>query len=644
MLSLRALARRLGRPGVALALALGVGGGVLALRAAGWLQALELGAYDRMLRARPDAPAPDPRIAVIRILESDIRKYGHPLPDSTLARAFETLARYGARAVGADLYRDHPVPPGSEALEDVLFEHSFIVMAEKLGEVPPPPFLVGTGQVGFTDLKLDADGVVRRGLLSASGDGGSSALSLATRVAFLYLAQERIYPRFARGGEALFLGESEVPRFHADDGSYVGADDRGYQVLLDYAQGRTSFDSFSLDELLAGEVAPEAIAGRVVLVGTTAPSVLDHHDTPFGGKTFGVMIHAHLVSQLLGTARGERRPWRFASERIEAGLVLACALGGSAAGVALGSATLLLATIAGVAVALAAGASALFVAGWWLPVVPSLLAWFGAAGLAVGWSAFRERAEKRELRRVFGRSLDSPFLEDAWERRHEFMEGGRPRPQAATVTVLMSDLKGFTTASEDMEPEALMGWINTYMDAMAQLVVEHGGVVDNYIGDGLMADFGVPVPRASEAEITSDAVAAVECALAMGAEMERLNREWAERGLPTGRVRIGLNTGPVVVGALGSDERMKYTTLGDTVNTAARLEAFDKESFERQVAAGGPDFRVLVSEATFLRLGDRFESEKIGAGALKGKDHAVMIYRILDVANRGPESSGEEAA
>jgi len=122
-----------------------------------------------------------------------------------------------------------------------------------------------------------------------------------------------------------------------------------------------------------------------------------------------------------------------------------------------------------------------------------------------------------------------------------------------------------------MDPQALIDWLNTYHEAMAQLVMKHGGIVDEYSGDGLKADFGVPVPRTTEAEISQDAVNAVNCALAMKREIKRLNASWQERNLPTVNMRVGIFTGPVVAGSLGSTQRLKYTTIGNTVNIASRL-------------------------------------------------------------------------
>jgi adenylate cyclase len=217
--------------------------------------------------------------------------------------------------------------------------------------------------------------------------------------------------------------------------------------------------------------------------------------------------------------------------------------------------------------------------------------------------------------------------ETIWEQRDQFWDGGRPRAQRLTATVLFTDLKGFTTMSEKMDPDVLIEWLNDYMETMAGLVMVHGGVIDDYAGDGFKADFGVPLPRASENEMRQDAVNAVECALAMEQRLKQLNAVWERQSSPTTQMRIGICTGPVVAGSLGSSERLKYTTVGDTVNTASRLESFVAGSADDR--SGDGLCRILISETTLRYLENGFDAEKLGDFKLKGKAEKVPIYRLL---------------
>ena len=272
----------------------------------------------------------------------------------------------------------------------------------------------------------------------------------------------------------------------------------------------------------------------------------------------------------------------------------------------------------------------LFLWGWWVPIVPPTLGWLGAGGLAAGIALVRERRERTVLDRMLAVHVSTAVRDQLWEQRDRFLEEGRLRPQRTCVTVLMSDLEGFTHASEQLgDPGLVMRWLNEYMDRMVPVIESHGGLVDGYWGDAIKADFGAPVPRDTEAEIDEDAVRAVRCALTMGEAMRDLIAAWSARGLPPVRMRIGIFTGAAVAGSLGSVSRQKYTSLGDTVNTAARLESFDKESFAAEVDPFA--CRILIGESTRVRVGSTFLLDDLGRHGVKGKGEEIAIYRVRGV-------------
>lgn len=623
----------------ALGIGLAVAGLVIGLRASGALVRQELGVYDAFLRLTRGADGADPRIVLVEVREQDIAKYGHPLSDEILARVLEALSAHAARAIGVDLYRDRPIPPGEERLREAVLGDSAIIMVEKIGgpdteRVSPPAYVVGSSQVGFSDLKLDPDGYARRGLLAMAGRD-SGGLSLSARLALRHLAHERVYPTWVQDPEeispTLYLGKTPIPRFGPDDGGYVGEDDGGYQFLLDYRRGRPAYARLSVNDVLSGSFEPNAVRDRIVLVGSTAVSVRDSHGTPFG-QVYGIELHAAMVSQLLDSALEQASAVRFPQDLLEHLLVALCGIGAALVVIALRSPALLgVTTAVGLGSIVGSGLAA-FSAHWWLPVVPEAIAWAGATALCVAYLSFVERAERNRVFDLFGRFLARDVAQQIWKQKDAFMDGGRPRAERAVVTVLMADLQGYTGAAEKLEPPQLMEWVNRYLDDMARVIGAHGGVVNDYAGDGIMANFGVPIQRTSEAEFARDAVAAVECALAMGEEMLRLNARWARDGLPVGRVRVGIHTGDVVIGMVGSADRMKYTALGDTVNTASRLETHDKEGFKEEI---GIVFRILVGEPTFRRLGGAFRADGLGEVALRGREERVAVYRIQGRAAGG---------
>ena len=183
-----------------------------------------------------------------------------------------------------------------------------------------------------------------------------------------------------------------------------------------------------------------------------------------------------------------------------------------------------------------------------------------------------------------------------------------------------------------------MNWLNTYLDMMTTTVMEHGGVVDDFFGDGVKINFGVPIPRETEGEIRQDAINAVTCALAMEKKMIVLNGRMAAEGQQPLRMRIGLYTGPVVAGSLGSAERMKYTTIGDTVNTAARLESFDKDLVLPQLATS--PCRILIGDSTLQHLGEQFETLQVGDMSLKGKATKITAHCVLGWKAGGRDGDG----
>ena len=291
----------------------------------------------------------------------------------------------------------------------------------------------------------------------------------------------------------------------------------------------------------------------------------------------------------------------------------------------LGVSAEVLAVILGAGALWLAGAAA-YRAGWWIPVAAPGLSWLASAGIVTAWNSSREQAQRALLMQLFSRHVSREIADEIWQHRDEFFAQGRPRPQRLTATVLFVDMKGYSSQAEKMDPETHMGWLNDFVGAMAREVDGAGGVVDDYFGDGLKANFGVPFARESEAQVAADAQRAADCAVAMAEALERLNASYRERGLPTVAVRIGIHTGSVVAGSIGSAERLKYTVVGDVIVTAQRLESLEQveHDFERSPC------RILVSGRTRGYLDGRYQSESLGRFSLKGKGNEVSVYRIAE--------------
>jgi len=618
---------------------------ITGLRGTGSFESLELAAYDWFIRLRPVASLSEPRVVIVGITEEDIREQEHwPLSDATLAQTLTSLVQFEPRSTGLDVFRDISVPPGREELEAVLSGNRNIIVVTKFGEggVQAPPVLRNTDQVGFNDVIVDPGGIVRRGILFLD-DGETVFYSFDLRLALLYLQAEGIVAQSDPSNpQHLRLGRTSIVPFEANDGGYVGADARGYQFLLDFRDARGSFPTISLTALLSGEVEKDAIKDKVVFVGLMAESVKDFFYTPRsrGFRTAqhvqGVTLHAHIVSELLRFALDGSSPIVSMSERQETFWILLWTVMGSATGLLMGSLGRFFVVGSSGILILFSGAYFAFLKDWWIPLVPPAAAWVSSAAFVTAYMSNLEKRQRGVLMQLFSRHVSPEVAESIWQQREQFLNDGRPRSQELTATVMFSDLKGFTSVSERMDPQSLIEWLNTYMDVMAQLVMDYGGVVDDYAGDGIKANFGVPLPRSSQAEIGRDAVEAVSCALAMEKEIHRLNILWQEQSLPTVGIRVGIFTGPVVAGAVGSSQRLKYTTVGDTVNIAARLESYDK-NFARDSLC-----RILIGESTLHYLGNQFKTRRVGEGTLKGKDEKITIHQVLGKNDGHTDSETEE--
>jgi adenylate cyclase len=617
---------------------------VLGARSLGLLEAFELIAYDAFIRLRPLDPSPHSRIALVIVTERDIAENDWPLSDDMLARIIETVARHGPRAVGLDIYRDVPVPPGTRRLEATLAAEPRViaVMMHTGGGsigVRPPGVLRNTDRVGFSDILVDPGGVVRRALLYMD-DRARTYYSFSLRLALLYLKGQAVAPQ-AGAQNHLRLGRVTIRPLEANDGGYVRADARGYQFLMDFKDARRPFASVDLHDLLRGSFDSALFRDKIVLIGVDAESIQDHLYTPLsrgsdGRQSMpGVVVHAQAASQLVRIGLDADAPTRVLPGWQDGSWVLVWSIAGALLGFGLRSPWRLLLAASGGVVALTVIDFFGFVRGLWIPLVPPALAWLSATGVTTAYMSHRESVERALLMRLFSRHVSREVAETIWRNRHQFLQGGRPRPERLMVTVLFSDLAGFTTKAEKLTPETLLEWLNEYMDAMAREVSRYGGVIRQYAGDGIVAYFGIPIPRKTETEIDQDARNAVECALAMGAALRELNSRWRSEGRTTAGMRIGILTGPAVTGMLGSAERSEYVVEGDTVNTGSRLESFDKE-----LLAPDPDtrpVRILIGETTLNRLGARSQTERIGEVSLRGKEQRVSVYHVI---GRRKESAG----
>ena len=413
---------------------------IVGVRRHGNLEFLELPAYDWFVRMQPGSSIHDPRITLVQASEKDILSIGQwPLTDEILAQALTTLIKEKPRAIGLDIFRDIPVPPGTEILNAVLSENPNIIVPMKFGEggVRPPPILKGTEQVGFNDILVDPGGVVRRGLLFLD-DGDSVASSFALRLALLYLQGHGLVPQpDEQNPQHLRLGNVTFRPFEENDGGYVKADARGYQFFLDYQGPAKAFRSYSLSNLLSGKVNPEAINDKIVLIGVTAQSVKDFFFTPYSRgfseaqQVPGVFLHGLMISQLLRAGLEGVQPLATLTESNEIlWIMLWCLLGGLTGLKAHSAWRFSLLGLAGILL-IGLFAYVAFLNRWWIPLAPPAVAFLLTAALVTAYVTSLERRERALLMQIFSKHVSREVAESLWQQREQFLKNGRPRSSKA---------------------------------------------------------------------------------------------------------------------------------------------------------------------------------------------------------------------
>lgn len=629
---------------------------VLLIRATGLLQTPELSGLDLLFRLRPTQPRDD-RIIVVGISEQDLQRYGHPINDRLLADTLETIAAGNPSVICLDIYRDLPVPPSYDSLVDTFRQQPQLLEQENPREpsyerltaiyrdteqlvgiakvtggverVDPPPVLAelhrsaqengGLPRIAANDLPRDQDGKLRRGFFYLNDpETGDTVFSVGFTLAQYYLARQGIQPDLTPdANQWVMFGSTVFPPLSSSDGGYVRIDNKGYQILINYRGQGNSFETIELRDLLEGRVSPERFRDRVVLIGYTAESLKDFFDTPFSARgsgieqTAGVEVHANITSHILGAVLDGRSQIRPASHVFGwSWIFLAAVLGASVSWAWRYNHHLwrVLGQIALGTVCLGA-AYAAFLEGWWIPLLPPLLAQSLAA---VGVTAYVARSAA-DIRQAFSRYLTDEVVATLLETPEGLTMGGERRK----ITILTSDLRGFTSISERLPPEQVVGILNIYLEAMADAITAYQGTIDEFMGDGILVLFGAPTQREDDAE------RAIACAIAMQRAMSGVNAQMSARNLPNLEMGIGINTGEVVVGNIGSLKRTKYGVVGSQVNLTYRIESY---------TVGG---QILVTEQTTAEVGDLpldLESEE--KVSPKGVVQPITVYSIVGIGGK----------
>ena len=591
---------------------------IIVSRFFGLLQPLELFTYDVFFTSR--APQiQDERIVIVGIGEKDVEKIGTALiSDEIYADLLEKLLKKEPRAIGLDIYRDVPIAPGTDKLEEVFSSSKKIIGIEKMignsrqQRVKPSPILKANNQIGFNDVILDEDNKIRRALLALPD---KKAFSLAMYTSLMYLAQENINLDITAENNYWQLNKTIFIPLERNDGGYANADSGGYQILLDYRGNTNHFNIVSLFDVLENKLPAHWGKDKIIFIGFVGESFQDIHLTPYTNspdqRMPGVEIHANIASQIISSVIDDRpliKTWSETKENIW--IIIWTTIGALITWIFrrehnfnIGIILLIIAIMTLISICYVA-----FLKSWWIPIIPPLMGLLGSAGSVTIYNAYNAS----KVRQTFGRYLSTEIVNTLLETREGVTLGGERR----TITILTSDLRGFTALSEKLAPEVVVKILNFYLGYMANIITEYQGTIDEFMGDGILVLFGAPVVR------TDDPDRAVACAIAMQLAMDEVNQQMHKWGYQSLKMGIGINTGEVVVGNIGSEKRTKYGVVGSEVNLTYRIESYTKGR------------EILISETTYKHLQCQADIAEEKQVFPKGVPQPITIYKIVGLEGK----------
>jgi adenylate cyclase len=459
-----------------------------------------------------------------------------------------------------------------------------------------------TSWTGFFNVPPDSDGVVRRATLLLPYGRSENPADWD-----LYPSLDIMAARAVMGAEAqdtnLFYGPVGIVRINFGNVLSLRTDAFG-QMLINYQGPWGTFPHYSIADVLQKGFPPDKLKGKLVLIGATATGIGDLRATPFGGTNYpGVEIHANTIDNILND-RFLKRDAR--SALIDAILIFTF-------GIPLGIWMALVQPRwmwfgAGMLIPLVAVDYGAFLRGWWLNFTVPAMTLTGNVLLVSLYRALVEEKEKRKVRTAFGQYLSPEVI------RRLLVNPRLVEPRKTDITVMFSDIRGFTSISEKLDAQELALFLNQYLSDMTRIVFNHHGTLDKYIGDAVMAFWGAPF------EEIGHAARACNAALEMMQRVRELQTQWAAQGKPRLEIGIGLNTGVASVGNMGSALRYGYTALGDAVNLSSRLEGLNKDY----------GTHVIVNETTYQAAkDDGFIFRELDLMRVKGKLQPVTIYQLM---------------
>ncbi len=573
----------------------------------------------------------------------------YPWPYSYYARFVTNLKRAGASVIGLDVLFAPGDTAGADLLQRALRDAGNVVMA---GKIPEPDkrgivrkavenygntFVDSASNIGIVDTPEDDDGVHRRATPFYYDDTQQKRVpTFAMSVLNVYLKQPRGETARINGPFFEYAGR-DIPRYDATTfliNYYASSkafrrinfadviDDKDFQTVDEVNHPGEAINTF--DDPEYGYLYDGTFKGKIVLVGSTMPEDKDLFPTSFaeGNKEganmmYGVEIHANIIRQILDQNFIRKEPF-WITALVVFGLTLSTFV--LTAGLkAIRTKYSLVIEVLGVAVIIAEifiiytiGISLFigkkFLADMISPVAAILVSYVGSTV----YSYVTERKQKVLIKGMFSRYVNPSIVDELVAHPEKLRLGGERK----VLTVFFSDIEEFTSLSEKLPPETLVSILNEYLSEMTEIVLENKGTLDKYEGDAIVAFWGAPIPQSDHALL------ACRTAIQMQRSISRMHERWRKEGKPIFKVRIGVNTGEVIVGNMGGVTRFDYTVIGDSVNLGARLEGVNKQYRTN----------TIISEHTYRQVRDSVIARELDLLVVAGKTEPIRVFELIAMA------------
>ncbi|HYA85977.1 MAG TPA: adenylate/guanylate cyclase domain-containing protein [Nitrospirota bacterium] len=578
--------------------------------------------------------SPGPETVIAAIDEKSINKLGRfPWPRSVWGRVVDRLTADGAKVIVFDVFFTEPENVESDDMLQQAIRRSGRVILPVVFDFSKTDFR----ETGFTGNKLDFMTPSSYAVVKHADDPFSplkATMVLPTLYRFSSVAkslahinmipdddgelrwemlaidyQGDYYAPIGLQAARLYRGlkhEDLALDYHGEVGlgdEFIPVDEHG-RMLINYRGPTGTFPTYSISDILDGVLPADRFKDKIILIGATAIGIYDLRVTPFSNNMPGIEKHASVVDNIL------HRDFVYHTEFSVPVLIVLFA-------VALGLSIPRLGAKAGAALFLILFAGYLgfvyylFVAKgiWFNLVYPASALFFGYTS-QTAYRFFMEERRARDIRKMFSSYVSKRIVDELIRDPSKAKLGGDRKE----ITVLFSDIRGFTSFSEKHQPEEVVSLLNEYLGAMTEIVFEYEGTLDKFVGDAVMALWGAPIGQPDHAE------RAVRCALAMIAKLKQLQAKWASEGRYVIDIGIGINTGDMVVGNMGAEgKKMDYTVIGDNVNLGARLEGLTRKY----------NNHIIISEYTYEQVKDIVLARELDSVTVKGKENPVVVYDLV---------------